>query len=218
MIKFGPSGNCEAFYAAGYKHSEQSAKFVKDLGLDCFEYSFGKGVMLSEGKAISIGEAFKEQGVEISAHAPYFINFANPADEAAQKSYGYVMQSAKFIKIMGGERVVFHPAAQGKATREEAVRRTSDRLKVLCEYIYLNGFEDIKFCPETMGKLAQIGTLEEIVEFCKNPSHMASFAACMTSASRMEWIRDSASATIMPFSLIYMTLDMAVAMMGVKIT
>ena len=77
------------------------------------------------------------------------------------------MQSAKFIKIMGGERVVFHPAAQGKATREEAVRRTSDRLKVLCEYIYLNGFEDIKFCPETMGKLAQIGTLEEIVEFCK---------------------------------------------------
>ena len=123
--------------------------------------------MLSEGKAVSIGDAFKEQGIEISAHAPYFINFANPEDEAAQKSYGYVLQSAKFIKLMGGERVVFHPAAQGKATREEAVQRTSDRLKVLCEYIYLNGFEDIKFCPETMGKLAQIGTLEEIVQFCK---------------------------------------------------
>jgi len=167
VIKFGPSGNCEAFYAAGYKHSEQSAKFVKDYGLDCFEYSFGKGVMLSEGKAVAIGEAFKEQGIEISAHAPYFINFANPEDEAAQKSYGYVLQSAKFIGLMGGERVVFHPAAQGKATREEAVSRTADRLKVLRDYIYLNGYENIKFCPETMGKLAQIGTLEEIVEFCK---------------------------------------------------
>ncbi|MDE6667662.1 MAG: TIM barrel protein [Clostridia bacterium] len=167
MIKFGPSGNSVAFYAAGYKSTEQSANYVKDLGLDCFEYPFGKGIMLSESKATSIGETFKEQDIEISAHAPYFINFANPDDEAAQKSYGYVLQSAKFIRLMGGRRVVFHPAAQGKATREEAVARTSDRLKVLRDYIYLNGYEDIMFCPETMGKLAQIGTLEEIVEFCK---------------------------------------------------
>ena len=167
MIKFGPSGNCEAFYAAGYKHSEQSAKFVKDLGLDCFEYSFGKGVMLSEGKAISIGEAFKEQGVELSAHAPYFINFANPADESAQKSYGYVLDSARMLKLMGGERCVFHPAAQGKLSREEAVSLTEDRLKILRDYIYLNNMQDLLFCPETMGKIAQIGTLEEVVRFCK---------------------------------------------------
>lgn len=167
MIKFGPSGNCEAFYAAGYKHSEESAKFCKDYGLDCFEYSFGRGVMMSEGKAVQIGEAFKEQGIEISAHAPYFINFANPSDESAQKSYGYVLQSAKFLSLMGGRRVVFHPAAQGKATREEAVGKTKDRLKILRDYIYLNGYEGMIFCPETMGKLAQIGTIEEVVEFCK---------------------------------------------------
>lgn len=167
MIKFGPSGNCEAFYAAGYKHTEEAAKFVRDYGLDCFEYSFGKGVMLSEGKAVKIGDAFKKEDIEISAHAPYFINFANPSDEAAQKSYGYVLQSAKFLRLMGGKRVVFHPAAQGKASREEAVRLTEERLKTLRDYIYLNGYENMKFCPETMGKLAQIGTLEEIVGFCK---------------------------------------------------
>lgn len=39
-------------------------------------------------------------------------------------------------------------------------------MKVLCDYIYLNGLQDMKFCPETMGKLAQIGTIEEIVRFC----------------------------------------------------
>ena len=167
MIKFGPSGYSEAFYNSGFKDSEQSAKFCKDLGLDCFEYSFGRGVLMSEAKATSIGEAFKEQNIEISVHAPYFINFANPEDEAAQKSYGYVLQSAKFLKLMGGERVVFHPAAQGKSTREEAVARTEERLKILRDYIYLNGFENLKFCPETMGKLAQIGTLEEVVRFCK---------------------------------------------------
>ena len=167
MIKFGPSGNCESFYAAGYSHSEESAAFVRAHGLDCFEYSFGRGVRLSEEKARSIGEAFRENEVEISVHAPYFINFANPDDEMALKSYGYVLDSAKALMAMGGKRVVFHPAAQGKESREAAVARTIDRLKVLRDYIYLNDMQELMFCPETMGKLAQIGTVEEITAFCE---------------------------------------------------
>ncbi len=167
MIKFGPSGNGEKFYSEGHKHTEEAAAYCKELGLDCYEYSFGRGILLSEAKAEAIGQAFKVQGVEISVHAPYFINFANPSDESAQKSYNYVLNSAKYLKLMGGKRVVFHPAAQGKVSREEAVALTADRLKVLRDYIYLNGYEDLYFCPETMGKLAQIGTLEEIINFCK---------------------------------------------------
>ena len=122
---------------------------------------------MSEDKAISIGEAFQKEGVELSVHAPYFINFANPDDDMAAKSYGYVLDSGKMVKLMGGKRVVFHPAAQGKASREEAVSLTEDRLKILRDYIYLNGMQDLIFCPETMGKLAQIGTVEEVVRFCK---------------------------------------------------
>lgn len=167
MIKFGPSGNCESFYAEGNAHTEQAAAFVRKRGLDCFEYSFGRGVRMSQDKAISIGEAFAKENVEISAHAPYFINFANPDDEMAAKSYGYVLDSANACKLMGGKRVVFHPAAQGKATRLEAVDKTRERLHTLAEYIVLNNLDDMLFCPETMGKLAQIGTVEEITEFCK---------------------------------------------------
>ncbi|MBR2646901.1 MAG: TIM barrel protein [Clostridia bacterium] len=167
MIKFGPSGNCESFYAEGFSHTEESAAFVKNRGLDCFEYSFGRGVRMTEEKAASIGAAFEKENVEISAHAPYFINFANPDDEMAEKSYGYVLDTAKALQRMGGKRVVFHPAAQGKASREEAVALTEDRLKILRDYIYLNEMQDMIFCPETMGKLAQIGTIEEVVRFCK---------------------------------------------------
>ena len=167
MIKFGPSGNSESFYAAGYKHTVQTPEFLSSLNLDCFEYSFGRGVNISEDTACRIGEAFKNADKEISVHAPYFINFANPSDEAAQKSYGYVLSSAKALKAFGGKRLVFHPAAQGKATREEAVALTCERLKVLRDFVYLNGYDDLYFCPETMGKTAQIGTLEEVVEFCK---------------------------------------------------
>ena len=167
MIKFGPSGSSVSFAAEGYSKTEQAAAWLKNRGLDCYEYSFGRGVLMGEAKAISIAEAFQKEGVEISVHAPYFINFSNPSDESAAKSYDYVLSSAKAARLMGGKRVVFHPASQGKEDRAVAVDRCADRLKVLRDYIYLNGYEDMLFCPETMGKLGQIGTVEEIARFCK---------------------------------------------------
>ena len=167
MIKFGPSGNSMAFAESGYSQSEDSAKWVRKLVLDCFEYSFGRGVNMSDERAEQIGKAFSEQGVEISVHAPYYVNFANPEDESAEKSYGYIIQSAKKLKILGGKRVVFHPASQGKMKREAAVELTKKRLQILRDRIYESGLDDLIFCPETMGKLGQIGTIEEITEFCK---------------------------------------------------
>lgn len=167
LIKFGPSGNSQAFFDAGYTKSEDSAKWVKNLGLDCFEYSFGRGVNMSDAKAVELAAAFRDAGVEISVHAPYYINLANPDEEMAEKSIGYIINSAKKVVLLGGNRVVFHPASQGKATREDAVRLTKTRFLALCERIYAEGLERVKFCPETMGKIAQIGTVEEITEFCK---------------------------------------------------
>ena len=167
MIKFGPSGNSLAFAEAGKSKSEESAVWVKEKGLSCFEYSFGRGVNLTTERAISIGNAFKSADVEISVHAPYYINFANPDDEMAEKSYTYVLQSAEKVKLMQGKRVVFHPASQGKMKREQAVDLTETRLKVLRDKIYENGYQDLIFCPETMGKIGQIGTIEEITRFCK---------------------------------------------------
>ncbi len=166
-IKFGPSGNQQDFFDKGYKKSEESAKYVKELGLNAFEYSFGRGINLSEQKALSIGSAFRENEIEISVHAPYYINFANPDDEMANKSFSYVIESAKMLKLLGGKRLVFHPATQGKMEREEAVKLTLKRLATLAEKIYASGLEDLLFCPETMGKLAQIGTIEEVLEMCK---------------------------------------------------
>ncbi|MBR3803871.1 MAG: TIM barrel protein [Clostridia bacterium] len=167
MIKFGPSGNSEAYHNAGYQGSSNSAKWVKDMGLNAFEYSFGRGVNVSEQKAIEIGESFKNYGVEISVHCPYFINFAGVDEQKVENSYGYVLSSLKIGKLMGAKRAVFHPAAQGKLDRETAVNLTKERLKILADKIYENGFDDMIVCPETMGKSAQIGTVQEIVDFCK---------------------------------------------------
>lgn len=166
MIKFGPSGNSDAFRLSGYSESIYSPKWVKDLNLDCFEYSFGRGVNLSTQKAEIIGNAFKEYGIELSIHAPYFINFAGLEEEKVNNSYGYLLDSLKFAKIMGSKRVVFHPSTKGKLSREEAVNLTIKRLSILADKIERYGYSDMIICPETMGKMAQIGDEYEIAKFC----------------------------------------------------
>lgn len=166
MIKFGPSGAPTRFYDEGHKTTEEMPLWVKQNGLDCFEYSFGRGVNLGEAKAKSIAEAFKKENIEISVHAPYFINLATPEEAKAENSFNYILSSAVVGRMMGANRVVFHSAAQGKESREIAVNRTIARLIELKSIIEERGFTDMKFCPETMGKIAQIGTIEEITHFC----------------------------------------------------
>ncbi len=167
MIKFGPSGNSEAFALAGNSSTEQSAAWVKKMGLDCFEYSFGRGVRIKDETATAIGKAFADAGVEISVHAPYYVNLATPDEDKAKNSFFHIIESAKKCRLFGGKRIVFHPASQGKFTREEAVALTAARMRALRDEIYENGLSDMIFCPETMGKSAQIGTIEEITSFCK---------------------------------------------------
>lgn len=166
MIKFGPSGNSELYHGAGYQGSSNSALWVKEMGLDCFEYSFGRGVNISEQKALEIGELFKVQNIEISVHCPYFINFAGLDEEKIENSYGYVLSSLKAGRLMGAKRAVFHPGSLGKQQREDAVNLTKKRLEILAQKIEDEGYYDMIICPETMGKSAQIGTVMEIAEFC----------------------------------------------------
>lgn len=104
-------------------------------------------------------------GIEVSAHAPYYTNFANPDREMADKSIGYVLQSLAAVRRMGGERVVVHPAAQGKAEREAAVAEAERNFHRLAEALADAG--DCKICLETLGKIRQVGRVEEVLRFCK---------------------------------------------------
>ena len=166
MIKFGPAGNCKTFYEAGFKRSVQAPEWLKSIGLTAYEYSFGRGITLNDETAIELGKQAKEHGIEVSIHAPYYINFANPDDEMVEKSYMYVINSLEKLKLIGGKRLVVHPASCGKLKREEAVELTKQRLHVLKDKLNQLGYQDYFICLETMGKPAQIGTYKEVIDLC----------------------------------------------------
>ena len=44
--KFGPAGNSDSF-SAKYKSSSDAPVFLKEMGLDCYEYQCGRGVRVS---------------------------------------------------------------------------------------------------------------------------------------------------------------------------
>ena len=165
---FGPSGHSESYAAEGLTSTADMPRWISARGLDIFEYSFGRGVRVSTATAAAIGEKCDEYGVEMSVHAPYFINFASPEPEKAQNSVNYILSSLKVLKAFGGERCVFHAAAQGQDSREAAFARTKEMFARTLELIAEEpDYADLIVCPETMGKQAQIGTVEEVIELCK---------------------------------------------------
>ncbi len=167
MIKFGPSGTCEQFAAQGFTATVQAAPWLKDLGLDCFEYSFGRGVRVGEQTAKKIGAVFAENDIEMSVHAPYFINLATLDDQKAANNHEYILSSLAALRAFGGKRCVFHPGSPVGQTRADAMDTLYRRLDALMSDVLGAGFGDLWLCPETMGKKAQLGDLDEIISICK---------------------------------------------------
>ncbi|MCM1393867.1 MAG: TIM barrel protein [[Eubacterium] siraeum] len=165
--KFGPSGHDETFAEEGNTVTFQIPKWLRDKGLDLFEYSFGRGVRISKETAEAIGDEADKFGIEMSVHAPYFINFASVEQEKADNSITYLTTSLKALAHFHGSRCVFHPGAEGKQPRVEAFARTKDNFSRALSIISELGLDNFIVCPETMGKQAQIGTVEEVIELCK---------------------------------------------------
>ena len=160
---FGPAGNAENF---PYKSSADAPKWLKEIGLDCYEYQCGKGVHVGEATARKVGLAAKEHGIALSLHAPYFINLANPDPEALQKTIGYITGACLTADRMGAKRVVIHSGALMKRTRREALDIALRSLKEVIAACDGAGFSHITLCPETMGKINQLGDLDEVLELC----------------------------------------------------
>lgn len=161
--KFGPAGNSESFYAQGNKSSLQAPSWIKAFGLDAYEYQCGKGVMGSDESFTAVGEQAKKHGILMSLHAPYFISLSGTNPETRLKSIEYIKKSVHAAELMGADTVVIHTGSASKITRAEAMELAKDTLfKALCEID-----TKVHLGLETMGKINQLGTLDEVIELCK---------------------------------------------------
>lgn len=162
--KFGPAGNSASFYDAGFKNTYEAPAWLREMGLDLYEYQCGQGVRGSDEVFKRVGEKAAENGITLSLHAPYFISLSGIEEEKRLKSVDYIRQSIHAAEIMGAGIIVIHTGSASKISRAEAVELAKDTM-----FRTLEALPDtrVAFGLETMGKLNQLGTLEEVVDICK---------------------------------------------------
>lgn len=166
-VKFGPGGNPLDFSQKGYKSSVDMPLYLKDIGLNAYEYQCNKGVKISEKTAGILAENAKKNDIFLSVHSQYYISLSGIEEEKRLKSIDYIMDCVRISKILGAKRIVVHSGSASKITREEALFLAKDTLKKTYEAIKSEGgYDDIHICPETMGKINQLGNIDEVIELC----------------------------------------------------
>lgn len=171
-IRFGPAGNSASFYEQGHKRSDEIPRWLNELGLDAYEYSFGRGVRLTESLAGSMRDESRKFDVALSVHAPYYINLANPSEETRIKSRKYLFDSAKMASVMGATRVIFHAGSSAGQDRAEALKLAMMELELVLAGLQEQGLGEMILCPETMGRPTQLGTLDEVLALCRLGSNV----------------------------------------------
>lgn len=167
MVKFGPAGTPQGFFDRGYKKSLQLPDYLDEIGLELFEYQCGNGVTVGEATARKLGEAFRAKGKTLSVHAPYFISLSSVEPEKRDNSIGYILKTARAADWMGADRIVVHSGSCAKISREEALVLAKETLSRASDALKNEHLDHIIVCPETMGKINQLGTLDEVLELCK---------------------------------------------------
>lgn len=165
--KFGPAGNSNSFTQMGYKGSLQVPEYLECMGLDAFEYQCGRGVNIGEDKARELGRLAAKKGITLSLHAPYYISMSSVEEEKRLNSINYILSSARAVDFMGGNRIVVHTGSCGKISRDTALELAIDTMKKALDALDNENLGHIHICPETMGKVNQLGTLDEVLALCK---------------------------------------------------
>ena len=164
--KFGPAGNSEEF-SKKYKSTASAPSYLREMGLDHYEYQCGRGVKVSDKTASELREKLLENEISLSLHAPYFISLSSLEKEKRDNSINYILQSCDAVTRLGGKRIVIHSGSCSKLSREDALELAKDTISQARKTAVEQGYGDVVFCPETMGKVNQLGNLYEVLELCK---------------------------------------------------
>ena len=163
--RFGTAGLSDSYPGKTFD-PEKIAAYTAGFGLTAFEYQCGRGVRLAHDKAAALGAACAAKGIALSVHAPYYISMSSLEEDKRLHSIDYLLQSCALVKALGGRRVVFHSGSCGKQSREAALEKALDTMRRAVAAVDAAGYGDCILCPETMGKVNQFGTLDEVLALC----------------------------------------------------
>ena len=140
-------------------------EFSKSIGLNTFELGWVQSVRVTELTCAAIKAKAEEQAVALSVHAPYFINL-NALDDEWPKSRKRLMDAAIYGHLAGATDIIFHPGSYFGNDPREVLKLAIPRLQGCVDELR-NAGNPVTLRPETMGKSAMLGSLEDTLEMSK---------------------------------------------------
>ena len=134
---------------------------MAELGLSALELGWVQSVRVTEDTCAKIKAAAAENKIAISVHAPYFINLNADADEWP-KSRKRLMDAAFYGNLAGATDIIFHPGSYFGKPAQEVLPVAIERLKDCAAELKSTG-NPVILRPETMGKSAMLGSLEDTI-------------------------------------------------------
>lgn len=132
---------------------------LRELNLGTLELGWVQSVRISEEKCAEIQSESAKMSVALSVHAPYFINLNATLDEWP-KSRKRLMDAAHYGNLAGATDIIFHPGSYFAQPADEVLKIAIPRLReCINELRELNN--PVCLRPETMGKSAMLGSLED---------------------------------------------------------
>lgn len=139
-----------------------AVQFSNSIGLNALELGWVQAVRVSVETCALINEAASQADVAISVHAPYYINL-NADDEEWPKSRQRLMDAAHYGNLAGATDIIFHPGSYFEKPAAEVLKIAIPRLAGCLDELRAAG-NPVTLRPETMGKSAMLGSLEDTIE------------------------------------------------------
>lgn len=136
---------------------------LAELGLDALELGWVQSVRVSEATCLEIRSAGEANSFSLSVHAPYFINL-NADEQEWPKSRKRLMDAAYYGNLAGATDIIFHPGSYFGRLPDEVLPLATERLRGCVAELRAAGNPAV-LRPETMGKSAMLGSLEDTLTF-----------------------------------------------------
>jgi deoxyribonuclease-4 len=139
-----------------------AAYFSNSIGLNALELGWVQSVRVSVETCDLINKAASQTDVALSVHAPYYINL-NAGEDEWPKSRQRLMDAAYYGNLAGATDIVFHPGSYFEKPAADVLKNAIPRLAACLDELRAAG-NPVTLRPETMGKSAMLGSLEDTIE------------------------------------------------------
>lgn len=152
------------------RNTVQGLKRVHSLKLDGMELEYVRGVHYNPLNLNEIQVTARSLDLVLSAHAPYYINLNAQEKPKIEKSFQYILDTARLLDQVQGYSIVFHAGYYLKMEPSDVYRIIRDRVKSLAAQARKESLK-VWIRPESMGKPFQFGTLQELIRLTQEIGH-----------------------------------------------